>query len=79
MTSEIFQRAGVDCGVRDDVRRAVEPVEQGPIHDLDMASYALVKSLAGRLGNTYPDMPWEPKESFRAVAGWYGARDPSPA
>ena len=25
----------------------------------------------GVLGETYPDMPWEPKESFRAVAGYY--------
>lgn len=23
-------------------------------------------------GTTYPDMPWEPKESFRAVANYYG-------
>jgi len=21
-------------------------------------------------GATYPDMPWEPKDSFRAVAAW---------
>jgi hypothetical protein len=25
-------------------------------------------------GITYPDMPWEPKESFRAVAAWNAAR-----
>ena len=25
-------------------------------------------------GTTYPDMPWEPKESFRAVAAWNAAR-----
>ena len=25
----------------------------------------------GRMGVTYPDMPWEPKESFRAVADYY--------
>ena len=24
-------------------------------------------------GTTYPDMPWEPKQSFRAVANVYGA------
>jgi hypothetical protein len=24
-------------------------------------------------GTTYPEMPWEPKESFRAVAGWNAA------
>ncbi len=25
----------------------------------------------GKHGSTYPDMPWEPKESFRAVADYY--------
>ena len=25
----------------------------------------------GEHGVTYPDMPWEPKESFRAVAEYY--------
>lgn len=41
-------------------------------YDLDMASYSLVKSYAhGKHGTTYPDMTWEPKESFRAVADYY--------
>jgi hypothetical protein len=29
-----------------------------------------------RLGTTYPGMPWEPKESFRAVADFYTAHTP---
>jgi hypothetical protein len=29
-------------------------------------------SSVGKRGNTYPDMPWEPKESFKAVADFYG-------
>jgi hypothetical protein len=62
----------------DRLTMAGEQALEDPVHDLDMASYALVRSLAGRLGNTYPDMPWEPKKSFRSVAGWYGAREPSP-
>lgn len=36
--------------------------------DLDLASYALVKSYATGFGVTYPDLPWEPKAAFRAVA-----------
>jgi hypothetical protein len=37
-----------------------------------MASTSLVKSYAdGKDGATYPDMEWEPKESFRAVAEYY--------
>jgi hypothetical protein len=40
--------------------------------DLDIASYSLVKSCdEGKRGSTYPDMPWEPKESFKAVADYY--------
>ncbi len=43
--------------------------------DLDIASYSLVKWLPeGRGGQTYPGMPWEPKESFRAVARFYEGR-----
>jgi hypothetical protein len=46
--------------------------EDNPRRDLDMASYSLVKSSAdGKHGTTYPDMPWEPKESFKAVAEYY--------
>ena len=48
------------------------PYDENPRYDLDMASSSLVKSYAdGRHGTTYPDMPWEPKESFRAVANFY--------
>ena len=28
-------------------------------------------NVIGKHGSTYPDMPWEPKESFRAVADYY--------
>lgn len=39
-----------------------------------MSSFALVKTYAdGRHGITYPDMPWEPKASFWAVAEAYAA------
>ncbi|MGB8345687.1 MAG: abortive infection protein [Ktedonobacteraceae bacterium] len=39
--------------------------------DPDIVSYSLVKSYIDRRGTTYPDMPWEPKESFKAVADFY--------
>jgi len=54
----------------------VSPVltySEDPRYDLDMASFALVKSFAGRCGTTYPDMPWEPKAAFKAVADHYKA------
>ncbi|HEX8007245.1 MAG TPA: hypothetical protein VF482_12530 [Trebonia sp.] len=43
-----------------------------PRDDLDMASPGIVKVLeGGRHGDTYPDMTWEPKAAFTAVAECY--------
>jgi hypothetical protein len=40
--------------------------------DPDITSYSLVKSFEeGHYGTTYPDMTWEPKRSFWAVADYY--------
>ncbi len=47
------------------------PHSSNPDFDLDMASYGLVKSYADRAGGTYPDMPWDPKLAFRALAEYY--------
>lgn len=43
-----------------------------PRDDLDLASYGIVKVLeGGRTGETYPDLPWEPKAAFGALARHY--------
>jgi hypothetical protein len=42
-----------------------------PRHDLDMTSTSLVKTYARGHGTTYPEMPWEPKQAFSAVASFY--------
>jgi hypothetical protein len=42
-----------------------------PRDDLDLASLGIVKVLEGRHGVTYPEMPWEPKAAFAAVAARY--------
>ncbi|MGB3442625.1 MAG: hypothetical protein WBA97_28105 [Actinophytocola sp.] len=42
-----------------------------PRRDLDLASLGIVKVLEDRLGDTYPDMPWEPKAAFAAIADCY--------
>lgn len=49
-----------------------------PLYDLDMSGMGLVKTCARGRGTTYPDMPWEPKEAFWAVAAYYG-REAGPA
>ena len=51
------------------------PYHQIPKYDLDMASYSLVKSYIDKHGTTYPDMPWEPKESFWAVADYFAKQE----
>ncbi len=46
--------------------------DDDPRYDLDMDSMSLVKSLpGGRHGTVYPDVRWEPKQSFSAVADFY--------
>jgi hypothetical protein len=42
-----------------------------PRDDLGMASYGVVKVLAGRLGHTHPGMAWEPKAAFTTLADYY--------
>jgi hypothetical protein len=42
-----------------------------PRDDLDLASPGIVKVLDNRHGDTYPDMPWEPKAAFTALADYY--------
>ena len=44
-----------------------------PRLDIDMAGYGIVKSYpAGKHGTIYPDMTWDPKEAFKALAAYYG-------
>jgi hypothetical protein len=42
-----------------------------PRDDLDLASPAIVRTLEGGHGDTYPGMTWEPKAAFTAIAGCY--------
>jgi hypothetical protein len=74
----ILDDAGVDGAF---VCTFVEPLSTyspDPRYDLDMGALSLVKTYAHGRGATYPDLTWEPKESFHAVADFY-ARQPGPA
>ena len=44
---------------------------KNPRYDLDMTATSLVKTCARGNGTTYPDMAWEPKQAFGAVASFY--------
>ena len=50
------------------------PHSKDPRYDLDMTATSLVKTYARGHGSTYPDMPWEPKRAFGAVASFYASR-----
>ena len=67
----ILENLGVDGGF---VYTFIQPTfkhSKDPAHDLDMASYSLVKTLSNGHGKTYNDMIWEPKESFYSVSEFY--------
>jgi len=70
---EIFESEGVDAAFVFLFALCNFPHRPGgdPRDDLDLASPGIVKVLEGRRGDTYPDMPWEPKAAFTAVAECY--------
>jgi hypothetical protein len=47
-----------------------------PHRDLDLASYGVVAVLEHEHGTTYPDMTWEPKQVFGALAAAYARARP---
>lgn len=67
----IFEDVGVDGAFVFTFVSPTSMYNEDPTYDLDMASYSLVKSYVDKHGSTYPDMPWEPKESFKAVASYF--------
>jgi len=70
---EIFEEAGLDSAFWFTFAGYELPHRADPEHDLDMASYGVVKVLEQGRGSAYPDMAWEPKASFHALAAAYAA------
>jgi hypothetical protein len=69
---EVLDRAGVDGAFVHTFVFPLMPHHDNPRNDLDTDSFALVKTLPhGHRGAAYPDMAWEPKQSFTAVADYY--------
>jgi hypothetical protein len=66
----IFLAEGVDTAFAFTFASYSYPHHDDRRHDLDLAAYGLVTCYRDRLGVTYPDMPWEPKEAIRALAAW---------
>jgi hypothetical protein len=68
---DVLTAEGVDSAFAYTFARYDLPHRGDPRLDLDMASAGVVKVLEGRLGRAYPDMAWEPKAAFTALADYY--------
>ncbi|WP_433343165.1 hypothetical protein [Micromonospora sp. CA-111912] len=68
---DIFAAEGVDTAFWCTFASYNLPHREDPLRDVDRASYGLVKVFEDRLGDTYPDLPWEPKAAFAALADAY--------
>lgn len=72
---EVFDAAFVYTFARHDLPH--RPRRDDPGADLDLASYGVVRVRDGEgpardpRGQRYPDLPWEPKAAFDALAAWY--------
>jgi hypothetical protein len=72
-----LERAGVAGALLATFATPEACTDDDPRYDMDMDSMSLVKALPdGRHGTTYPDMTWEPKEAFAAVANHFGGNPP---
>jgi hypothetical protein len=75
---DVFAAEGVDAAFAYTFARYDLPHRDDPHVDLDMVSSGVVKVLDGQSdtrdprGRRYPDLPWEPKAAFDALADWYG-------
>jgi hypothetical protein len=73
-TLALLDTAGVDGAFVNEFITAENPTSDNPRYDLDMNAFGLVKTYRHGTGTTYPDMTWEPKQSFAAVAACYASQ-----
>lgn len=67
----IFTEEGVDSGFVFTFVQYALPHRPEPREDLDLGAYGLVKVYEARHGERYPEMTWEPKAAFDALADGY--------
>jgi hypothetical protein len=72
-TLAILQAEGADGAFVGEFVAPQDTYSDEARYDLDMSAMSLVKSYAEARGSTYPDMTWEPKKSFQAVASFYAS------
>lgn len=71
---EVFEAEGVDNVFVYTFAR-YDLAYRGVSEDFDIASAGIVRVLEGLRGERYPDMSWEPKAAFDAVAEFYRVLD----
>ena len=74
-TLAILDASGVDGAFVCTFVEPIAPFSENAKYDLDMSALSLVKTYEKGHGITYPDMEWEPKESFKAVADYYARNE----
>jgi hypothetical protein len=68
----LLERIGVQGAYIMSFTFPLAPSDPDPRHDIDATSLSLVRTLPrGEHGTSYPDLAWEPKDAFHAVAGYY--------
>ncbi|MFJ6687668.1 abortive phage infection protein [Streptomyces sp. NPDC091294] len=68
----VFESMGLYAAMAFEFLTADAPhLADDPLHDLDMASYAITKPVRGRPGDPASPWHWEPKEAFHALSRRY--------
>ncbi|HEY1624244.1 MAG TPA: hypothetical protein VGG16_10645 [Streptosporangiaceae bacterium] len=72
---DTFERAGVRGATVGDFIHPTHPYSDDPRLDLDMASLTITKTIRDDFSDPASAYRFEPKESFRAIAGYYAHSD----
>jgi hypothetical protein len=71
-TLDELERSGVAGALLSTFATPETGADDDPRYDVDLDSMSLVKALPhGQHGTAYPDMAWEPKQAFAAVASHF--------
>jgi hypothetical protein len=72
---EHLDRAGVDGTFVMSFSFPLAPYDDDPRRDIDATALSIVRTLPrGAHGTTFPDLPWQPKEAFGALADFHRRR-----
>ena len=74
---KLLDQASVDGAFVMSFSFPLAPYSEDPRHDLDATALSIVRTLPrGHRGTTYPDVGWEPKAAFHAIARHYRQQEP---